>query len=115
VVDPVCGRTECNRRGRARVTEGVVREERFVKNRLAVLLLVALIPLSGAVACQQAIEDRAREEVDRQVQRGQDRINKEIEKGQKRIEQEMTNAREQVEDGARDARREAERRANNRQ
>lgn len=84
-----------------------------MKKKLAVMLTAALIPLSGAVACQQAIEDRAREEVDKQVQKGQDRIDKELDKGQKRIEQEMTNARERVENGAKKVQNEAEKRANN--
>ncbi len=51
-----------------------------MRRKLAVLLMVALIPLSGAAACGQAIEDRAREEVDKQVEKGKQRVNDEVQK-----------------------------------
>ena len=74
-----------------------------MRRRLAVLLMVALIPMSGAVACGQAIEDRAREEVDKQVEKGRQRVNEEVQKGQDRVEQELTNAQEQVQEGVQNA------------
>ncbi len=81
-----------------------------MRRKLAVLLTVALIPLSGAVACGQAIEDRAREEVDKQVENGKQRVNEEIDKGQKRIQDEVTNAQDRVNQGVNDAQNEAEKR-----
>lgn len=76
---------------------------RSVRKNLAILLVVALIPMSGAVACGQAIEDRAREEVDKQVEKGRQRVNEEVQKGQDRVEQELTNAQKQVQEGVQNA------------
>lgn len=81
-----------------------------MKRKLAVLLTVALIPLSGAVACGQAIEDRARDEVNKQVENGRQRVNEEIDKGQKRVQDEVTNAQDRVNQGVNDAQKEAEKR-----
>ncbi len=78
-----------------------------MRRRLAVLLVVALMPMSGAVACGQAIEDRAREEVDKQVEKGKQRVNDEVQKGQDRIEKELTNAQKQAQDGAKQAKEKA--------
>jgi F0F1-type ATP synthase membrane subunit b/b' len=78
-------------------------ERKNVRRKLAVLMVVALVPMSGAVACGQAIEDRARQEVDKQVEKGKQRVNDEIQKGQDRVEQELTNAQEQVQDGVQNA------------
>ena len=36
-------------------------ERKNVRRKLAVLMMVALVPMSGALACGQAIEDRARQ------------------------------------------------------
>ena len=65
----------------------------------------------GTEAGGQAIEDRAREEVDKQVEKGKQRVNDEIDKGQKRIEDEVTNAQDRVSQGVDDAQKEAEKRA----
>ncbi|MBA2510806.1 MAG: hypothetical protein H0X19_09770 [Rubrobacter sp.] len=78
-----------------------------MRRKLAVLLMVALIPLSGAAACGQAIEDRAREEVDKQVEKGKQRVNDEVQKGRDRVEKELTNAQEQVQDGTKKAKEKA--------
>jgi len=78
-----------------------------MRRRLAVLLMVALMPMSGAVACGQAIEDRAREEVDKQVEKGKQRVNDEVQKGQDRVEKELTNAQKQAQDGAKQAKEKA--------
>ena len=74
-----------------------------MRKKLATMIVVALVPMSGAVACGQAIEDRAREEVDKQVQKGKQRVNDELQKGQDRVEQELTNAQKQVEEGVQNA------------
>jgi F0F1-type ATP synthase membrane subunit b/b' len=78
-------------------------ERKNVRRKLAVLMMVALVPMSGAVACGQAIEDRARQEVDKQVEKGKQRVNDEVQKGQDRVEQELTNAQEQVKEGVQNA------------
>jgi Skp family chaperone for outer membrane proteins len=82
-----------------------------MRRKLAVLLVAALVPTSGAVACGQAVEDRVKQEVDKQVQKGKDRVNKELEKGQKKLEKEAGKVRKQVEEGAKDARKQAEKKA----
>jgi F0F1-type ATP synthase membrane subunit b/b' len=78
-------------------------ERKNVRRKLAVLMMVALVPMSGAVACGQAIEDRARQEVDKQVEKGKQRVNDEVQKGQDRVEQELTNAQDQVQEGVQNA------------
>ncbi len=80
-----------------------------MKRKLAVMLTVALIPLSGTVACQ-AVEDRARDEVNKQVENGKQRINEEIDKGQKRVEKEIDKGQKQAEDGAQNVQKEVEKR-----
>ena len=79
-----------------------------MRKKLAMLLVVALVPMFGAAACGQAVEDRVKQEVDKQVQKGKDRVNKELEKGEKKLENEAGKVRKQVEEGARDARKQAE-------
>jgi Skp family chaperone for outer membrane proteins len=82
-----------------------------MRRKLTVLLVAALVPMSGAVACGQAVEDRVKQEVDKQVQKGKDRVNKELEKGQKKVEREAGKVRKQLEEGAKDARKQAEKKA----
>ena len=71
--------------------------------KLVELLVVALVPMYGAAACGQAVEDRVNQEVDKQVQKGQERVNKELEKGQKKLEQEAGQARKRAEESVKDA------------
>jgi len=78
-----------------------------MRKKLAVLLMATLVPMSGAVACGQAVEDRARQEVDKQVEKGKQRVNDEVQKGQDRIEKELSNAQKQVQDGANQAKEKA--------
>src|SRR3712207_7704297 len=68
--------------------------------RVAALLAVVLIPLAGAAACQQAVEDRVREQVEKKVQEGEQRAKKELQQGQKKVEKEALKARKQIEQGA---------------
>ena len=82
-------------------------ERKNVRRKLAVLMMVALVPMSGAVACGQAIEDRARDEVNKQVEKGKQRVNDEVQKGQDRIEKELSNAQKQAQDGANQAKEKA--------
>jgi Skp family chaperone for outer membrane proteins len=82
-------------------------ERSGMRKKLAVLLMVTLVPMSGAVACGQAVEDRARQEVDKQVEKGKQRVNDEVQKGQDRIEKELSNAQKQVQDGANQAKEKA--------
>jgi signal transduction histidine kinase len=78
-------------------------ERKNVRRKLAVLMVVALVPMSGAVACGQAIEDRARQEADKQVEKAKQRVNDEVQKGQDRVEQELTNAQDKVQEGVQNA------------
>ena len=82
-----------------------------MRRKLAMLLVVALVPISGAAACGQAVEDRVKQEVDKQVQEGKKRIDKELEKGQTRLEREAGKVREQVDEGARNVKKQAEKKA----
>ena len=82
-----------------------------MRRTLAVLLVAAFVPMSGAVACGQAVEDRVKQEVDKQVQKGEDRVNKELEKGQKKLEKEAGKVQKQIEEGAKDAKKQAEKKA----
>lgn len=82
-------------------------ERRNVRRKLAVLLVVALVPMSGAVACGQAIEDKARQEVDKQVEKGKQRVNEEVQKGQKKLEDGAKKAQKQAEQVGQDAKKKA--------
>jgi Skp family chaperone for outer membrane proteins len=88
-----------------------LRGRREMRRKLAVLLVAAFVPTSGAVACGQAVEDRVNQEVDKQVQKGKDRVNKELEKGQKKLEKEAGKVRKQLEEGAKDLEKQAEKKA----
>ncbi len=79
-----------------------------MRRKLAMLLVVALVPMAGAAACGQAVEDRVKQEVDKQVQEGKKRINKELEKGQTKLEREAGKVREQVEKEAQNVKQQAE-------
>jgi len=83
-------------------------ERKNVRKKLATMLVVALVPMSGAVACGQAIEDRARDEVNKQVEKGKQRVNEEVQKGQKKLEEGAGQVRKQAEDGAKNAQKQAE-------
>jgi hypothetical protein len=78
--------------------------------RVAALLAVVLIPLAGAAACQQAVEDRVREQVEKKVQEGEQRAKKELQQGQKKVEKEAREAQKQIEQGAQKAKKEVEKR-----
>jgi Skp family chaperone for outer membrane proteins len=82
-----------------------------MRRKLAVLLVAALVPTSGAVACGQAVEDRVKQEVDKQVQKGKGRVNKELEKGQKKLKREAGKVQEKAEDGVRNLEKQAEKKA----
>ena len=82
-----------------------------MRRKLAMLLMVTFVPIFGAAACGQAVEDRVKQEVDKQVQKGQKRIDKELEKGQKKLEKEAGKVRKQIEEGAQNARKKAEKKA----
>ncbi len=83
-------------------------ERKNVRKKLAALLVVSLIPMSGAVACGQAIEDRARDEVNKQVEKGKQRVNEEVQKGKKQLQEEAGKAQKQAEQGAKNAQKQAE-------
>ena len=93
---------------RLKSLRGGIQGRRDMRRKLAVLLVASLVPMSGAVACGQAVEDRVKQEVDKQVQKGEDRVNKELEKGQKKLEKEAGKVQKQIEEGAQDAKKQAE-------
>ena len=78
-----------------------------MRKKLAVLLVVSLIPMSGAVACGQAIEDRARDEVNKQVEKGKQRVNEEVQKGKKQLQEEAGKVQKQAEQVGQDAKKAA--------
>ncbi len=78
-----------------------------MRKKLAILLTVALFPLSGAVACGQAVEDRVRDEVNNQVDKGKQRANEEIEKGKKKLQKEAGKAQKRIQEGAKNAQKQA--------
>ena len=78
-----------------------------MRKKLAVLLVVSLIPMSGAVACGQAIEDRARDEVNKQVEKGKQRVDEEVQKGKKQLQEEAGKVQKQAEQVGQDAKKAA--------
>ena len=82
-----------------------------MRRKLAMLLMVTVVPIFGAAACGQAVEDRVKQEVDKQVQEGQKRVDKELKKGQKKLEKEAGKVRKQIEEGAQNAKKQAEKKA----
>ena len=82
-----------------------------MRKKPAMLLMVTFIPIFGAAACGQAVEDRVKQEVDKQVQEGQKRVDKELKKGQKKLEKEAGKVRKQIEEGAQNAKKQAEKKA----
>ncbi len=82
-----------------------------MRRKLAVLLVVALVAMFGAAACGQAVEDRVKQEADKQLQEGQKRIDEELKKGEKKLKKEAGKVRKQVEEGAKDAKKQAEKKA----
>lgn len=82
-----------------------------MRRKLAMLLMVTFVPIFGAAACGQAVEDRVKQEVDKQVQEGQKRVDKELKKGQKKLEKEAGKVRKQIEEGAQNAKKQAEKKA----
>jgi Skp family chaperone for outer membrane proteins len=83
-------------------------ERKDMRRKLAIMLVIALLPISGVAACGQAVEDRVKQEVDKQVQEGQKRLDKELEKGQKKLKKETGKVRKQVEEGAQDMMKQAD-------
>lgn len=84
-----------------------------MRRKLAILLMVALIPFTGAVACGQAVEDQVRDEVNKQVEKGKKRANEEIQKSKENLQKEAKKAQKQVQQGAKDAQKQAEKQAGN--
>jgi vacuolar-type H+-ATPase subunit H len=72
-----------------------------MKKRFAALFATALISMFGAAACadqlQQEAEQRAREEVDKQVEKGRQEVEKQVEKGRTEAEKQIQEGRQQVE------------------
>jgi len=71
-----------------------------MRRKIAILLTASLVSLFCATACgevQQQVEDRAREEVDKQVREGRKQVEKKVQEGRDQIEKEVKEGRKQVE------------------
>jgi vacuolar-type H+-ATPase subunit H len=72
-----------------------------MKRRFAALFAAALISMFGVVACadqlQQEAEQRAREEIDKQVDKGRQEVEKQVQKGRTEAEKKLQEGRQQVE------------------
>ena len=80
--------------------------ERSMKTKFVVLVAAALVSIFGAAACADQLRDeaeqRAREEVERQVEKGRQQVEEQIEKGrteaEQRVAEELQKARQQAEE-----------------
>jgi len=79
-----------------------------VRRNVLVLLAAAIVGLSGAWACGQAVEDDVRQRVEEKVEQGKQRAKKELEKGKQRFEREGQKAKEEIEQEVQKARKQAE-------
>lgn len=72
-----------------------------MKRRFAALFAAALISMFGVVACadrlQEDVEQRAREEIDKQVDKGRQEVEKQVEKARTEAEQQLQEGRKQAE------------------
>lgn len=77
-----------------------------MKTKFVALVAAGLVSIFGAAACADQLRDeaeqRAREEVERQVEEGRQRVEEEIEKGrteaEQRVEEQLQEARQQAEE-----------------
>lgn len=83
-----------------------------MKRRFAALFAAALISMFGVVACadrvQEELEQRAREEIDKQVDKGRQEVEKQVEKARTEAEQQIQEGRKQVEKKVREERKKVE-------
>ena len=85
-----------------------------MRQKVVVLLAVALVGLSGVAACGQAVEDEVRQRVEEKVEQGKQRAKEELEKGKERLEREGRKAKKEIEQGVQKARKQAEDKAGTR-
>ena len=67
-----------------------------MRRRIAALLLAAIVSLSGAAACQQAVEDEVRQRAKDKVEQEKKRIEKRVNEERKKVEKEAKKAQERV-------------------
>jgi maltose-binding protein MalE len=65
--------------------------------RKLVVMLAAVVCLSGVASCGQAVEYEVRQRVEDKVQQGKQRAKEEVEKGKQRLEQEGQKAKKGIE------------------
>ena len=72
-----------------------------MKKRFAALFMAALISMFGAAACadrlQQEAEQRARDEIDKQIEKGRQEVEKLVETGRTEAEKRLQEGRQQIE------------------
>ena len=85
-----------------------------MKRRFAALFAAALISMFGVVACadrlQEDVEQRARKEIDRQVEKGRQEVEKQVDKARTEAEKQLQEGRRQVEKEIRQGSKQAEER-----
>jgi F0F1-type ATP synthase membrane subunit b/b' len=85
-----------------------------MKRRFAALFAAAFVSMFGAVACadrlQEDVEQRAREEVDRQIDKGRQEVEKQVDKARTEAEKQVQEGRRQVEKEIRQGSKQTEKR-----
>jgi F0F1-type ATP synthase membrane subunit b/b' len=83
-----------------------------MKRRFAALFAAALISMVGVAGCADRLredaEQRAREEIDRQIDKGRKEVEKQVDKARTEAEQQLQEGRRQAEKELREGRKQAE-------
>jgi ElaB/YqjD/DUF883 family membrane-anchored ribosome-binding protein len=86
-----------------------------MRNRLAAVLLAATVSLSGAVACQQAVEDEVRQRAGDKVQQEKEKIEKRVNEEREKVEKQAKEAQQKVGREVDEARKQVEEKAGQQQ
>jgi ElaB/YqjD/DUF883 family membrane-anchored ribosome-binding protein len=83
-----------------------------MKRRFATLFVAALVSMFGAAACggqlQDEVEQRARDEINKQVEKGRTEAEKRIQEGRQQAEERLQEGRKQVEQKVQEGRKQVE-------